>query len=310
MKKFGAFIFYFFIICLIFASFLPLIMYLIEDKSFILPYIIIISFFLLPIFFSIVLVNKIKSKDYIFEEKLNTNNITYYRDIPLNCNVFEIYALLIRYDIIKRGQNLIGAIFLSWYQKGYINIKKSTKSFANINLDYFAIEFKDNLSFDNEIEQKLLKILLSASGADGILDENELIDYCDNNPLDLDLWFWEARLYGEQLLIEDGLILENTANPNKGKYIITKQANNTILEILGLREYLLNYSMISEKEAIETVIWENYLIIAQLLGISDKVKEQFKDLNLNFGAYTDLNISFSSLSKSMVSLLDSLKTSK
>ena len=47
--------------------------------------------------------------------------------------------------------------------------------------------------------------------------------------------------------------------------------------------------MMPEREYFEVHIWEEYLIYAQLLGIADKVEEQFSKLYPKFNEQTRLN---------------------
>ena len=59
--------------------------------------------------------------------------------------------------------------------------------------------------------------------------------------------------------------------------------------LIGLKNFLSDYSNIEEKMNIEVQIWENYLIFANLLGIADKVKQQFKKI---YPAFNDLDKTF------------------
>ena len=48
--------------------------------------------------------------------------------------------------------------------------------------------------------------------------------------------------------------------------------------------------MMPEREYFEVHVWEDYLIYAQLLGIADKVEEQFSKLYPKFNEETKLDI--------------------
>lgn len=48
-------------------------------------------------------------------------------------------------------------------------------------------------------------------------------------------------------------------------------------ELLGLRRYLRDYSLIKERYPIEVVLWERYLVFATLFGIAQKVAKEFKE---------------------------------
>ena len=54
------------------------------------------------------------------------------------------------------------------------------------------------------------------------------------------------------------------------------------IHLKGLKKFLLDFSIMPEREYFEVEIWEEYLIFAQLLGIADKVEKQFKKLYPDF----------------------------
>lgn len=286
-------LFYGFFIGILLLSLYSLIITFFENPETILEFIVIFVFLAIPIGIALFITSFLKNKDYIFEDKNipDYDDIHYNREIPFDGNLFESYALLLRFNIIKRGQNLLAAVLLDWSQKGYIKFIMHEEKFINLKHSSFSIQFKDNLNFNTKIEQDLLNILLKASSKNQILEEGELSKYLYENPYALDVWFWNARLYGEQLLINDNIYIKK----NKSHIIITKKANEKVIEFIGLYKFLLDYSMITDREVIEVTLWERYLIIAQLLDIADTVKEQLKNLNLDFGFYSDINISFSNI---------------
>ena len=68
------------------------------------------------------------------------------------------------------------------------------------------------------------------------------------------------------------------------KITLSNDLFNEYQNLIGLKNFLLNYSNIEEKMNIEVQIWENYLIFANLLGIADKVKKQFKKIYPDYNA--------------------------
>ena len=59
---------------------------------------------------------------------------------------------------------------------------------------------------------------------------------------------------------------------------VTNEEKELAKKLLGLKGFLKDYSLIDEKKHIEVKIWEQYLIYAQLLGITKKVNKQMKDI--------------------------------
>ena len=81
-----------------------------------------------------------------------------------------------------------------------------------------------------------------------------------------------------------------------------KEERQIVEQLKGLRRYLKDYSLLSEKEEIlDIVIWEEYLILAIALGLNDKVinnwyeyGQMYMDSNIersfyNVGGYTHIH---------------------
>ena len=49
--------------------------------------------------------------------------------------------------------------------------------------------------------------------------------------------------------------------------------------LLGLKKYLSEFTLVSERETPEVVLWQDYLTFATLFGIADKVAAQLKEIN-------------------------------
>ena len=49
-------------------------------------------------------------------------------------------------------------------------------------------------------------------------------------------------------------------------------------ELLGLKRYLLDFSLLAERTVSETVLWQEYRVYAVLLGIAEQVLEQVRTL--------------------------------
>ena len=68
------------------------------------------------------------------------------------------------------------------------------------------------------------------------------------------------------------------------------QLREDAIQLKGLKKFLLDFSRMPERNYHEVHIWEEYLIFATLLGIADKVEEQFSKLYPKFREETKLNL--------------------
>ncbi len=229
------------------------------------------------------------------QDKIQIKNIDksiYYRDIPCFESIDIAYWLLYNFSDIKKGDlnnGLVGAYLLDWYKKGYINIEKSKD--IGLNNGNYDIDLKDGNWDKNYVEKKIYDFLKSAAGNNNLLQKNEIKNYCslDENKSVMRFLF-------------DDILSKIKHNLEKQKYITIVSSKNYILfktpekiilsdelineyqNLNGLKNFLLDYSCMEEKKYIEVHLWEKYLIFANLLGIADKVKEQFKKLYPNFNA--------------------------
>lgn len=226
---------------------------------------------------------------------------TYYRDIPCSGNIDLAYWLLYNFSNLKKdnlNNGLIGAYLLNWYKNGYIDIKQS----QNIGLkhDNYNIDLKDGNWDKNYVESRIYNFLKRVAGNNNILEKNEIKNYCsvDGNKFDLKILFDNILREIQDDLAEKQFI---TVLSSKDYLLFKTQTKITLSDALineyqnlnGLKKFLLDYSNMEEKMHIEVKIWEDYLVFANLLGIADKVKQQFNKIYPNFNAInTMFDISF------------------
>lgn len=202
--------------------------------------------FLFAIYVKIYLI--LLEKNFLICKK---EDINYTREIPNWVNLETAYSSLYYNSNIKKKdlkKGIIGAFLLKWYYNDNIIITNSSNSVFNIDL-------KDGSFEKTKREQELYDMLKQAAGSNNTLDSNELKTWSKNNINAMELWY-------SRLLF------------NSFESDLKQEAEI----LLGLKNFLLDYSLIDERSHIEVKVWESYLIYAQLLGITDKVNAEFKKL--------------------------------
>lgn len=236
----------------------------------------------------------------------NKDKVDYFRDIPCNKDLYRAYWIIYQYNILSIDEcksGLLGAIMLDWIKEGYVNISKTKKGLFSFKDNNYALDLTNFQNGRNELENDLLKILKDASGKNGILEAKEFEKWCNKEYSRIESWFSKVITYETNQLKQAGIITETSESKkllfgqvNKN---ITKHVNPSMkdeaINLLGLRRFLLDYSMISKRGAIEVHLWEEYLIFAQLLGIADKVEEQFSKLYPNFNQISKLNTEYTTI---------------
>ena len=221
--------------------------------------------------------------------------IEYYRDIPCNGNIFKAYYIAYQYGLVKKKTDILGAIILKWIKQGKIRTenRKNGKILKKENTVIILGEESEK-EFDNARESELFHMMHVAS-EDGILENKEFEKWCKSSYEKILDWFDDILKEERENITAEGLLEKQEANPAfLTKYIATQEIKEEAMRIAGLKKYLLEYTLIKNREAIEVELFENYLIFAQMLGIADKVSKQFKELypdlieQTNFNSYDNL----------------------
>ena len=221
-----------------------------------------------------------------------TKDIPYFRDIPCNKDLFQAFFIGYQFKIVKKRTDLLGSVILKWVRDKKVTLKKdegkSSKMSIILNEELIS-------SLEDEDEQKLYKMFFEAS-KDGILEDSEFTKWCNTNYSKILGWFDTIIDKEKDKLVKDGLLLEKPKTLFKSaKYTVTPELRQQALNIAGLKKYLNDYTLISEREAPYVVLFEDYLILAQMFGIADKVAENFKKLypdlitETNFYSYDNIN---------------------
>ena len=232
-------------------------------------------------------------------------NIPYFREIPCNKDLERAYWVAFNYNVCSMStlkEGIIGAILLKWLKNNLITVTKTKKGLFNIKDNNYAIDLSKLLTVDNEIEQGLFDMLKQAAGHNEILEAKEFEKWCNKQYMEVDNWFTSFARKEQKELEKQGLIADEEKEVagrfGKTNVITVKKVSSILREdaisLIGLKKFLLDFSKISEREHIEVHIWEEYLIFAQMMGIADKVSEQFSKLYPNFGEISILNFEGSS----------------
>lgn len=241
--------------------------------------------------------------------EIKNNEVTYFRDIPCEGDLFYAYWVMIKYKILKEDDcknGIVGAILLKWIKEGYIELSKTKGGLFNLKDNKYAIAFKniDTPEFmaKNDNEKYLMRIIKHASGDNNILEAKEFEKWCRSNHHTMNRWFdtlinnTSIKLEQKRLILED---ITTSKKLWKTKTIITKCVDGSVreaaLNLLGFKKFLLDYSLIPDRENVQVHILEDYLVFAQLLGIADKVEEQFSKLYPDFKEISKINVENTSL---------------
>ncbi len=198
----------------------------------------------------------------------------YFRDVPNGGKIEVSYYLAQSFDVTSEKSLLIGALLLQMINKGCIEPQTEE------NVGFFGkVKQSVNLKLVREpeavAEKTLYQILLASAGADGILQEKELEKYTYAHPEVIDDLIDRARDAGETAFAKAGGFENGAGNCIKD---LSESGKTELAEVMGMKKYLEEFTLIAEREITETVIWKDYMVYATLFGIADKVMQQLKQL--------------------------------
>ena len=220
--------------------------------------------------------DKIGSKKFDFgkDGRKLPKEIPNFRDIPCNKDIHEAYWISTAYGLNNKKEDFLGAILLKWLKQKKIELIKDSKG-TFIKKEECKIVLKEEIELDNEVELELYNMMYKAS-KDGILEPYEFNRWSSNNYDKLFNWFNKSLDFESDKLINDKRIVLN--EKNKKTNLVTPYIKEEAVKLKGLKNFLIEFSRIDKKEAIEVNIWDEYLMYAQIFGIAKKVAKQFKKL--------------------------------
>ena len=246
----------------------------------------IISFvfpFVLFILIAILMRNVSKTDKCSFGKTGNKvrSDVPMFRDIPCNKDIFYAYWVAHNYNLVKKKEDFLGAVLLKWIHDGNVRIEKVTKDGLFKDKIETNIVFSNRPSEDNEQEGKLYDYMYQAS-EDGKLEQNEFKRWCNTNYKKIFSWFDDVLYYETLERIKTGKVTYQNGKTMKVFNYRYFDVDPSMMEVAeqmaGLKKFLKEFTLISEREPIEVSLWNEYLMYAQIFGMADEVASQFKKL--------------------------------
>ncbi len=241
-----------------------------DDEDFgILGYIILAVIFIVILIVILIVVFLIKRKNAIKKFYKEAN---YFREVPNGRNINVSHFLAQNFDVADDESLIIGALLLSMINKRCIEpqTEENIGMFGKVKQSVNLMLMKEP---ENALEKRLYNILASASGDDGILQEKELEKYAYKHPEMIKSFIDGAKADGEAMFTAKGGFSDGSGNCIKD---LSAKGKTELAEVMGLKKYLDEFSLISERGINEAVIWKDYMVYATLFGIADKVIKQLE----------------------------------
>ena len=188
-------------------------------------------------------------------------DLIWYRDIPLNGNLQEANDMLNAY---KWGgadyNNLLSACILKLIDLGAIAIETHPNNKGELEPNFTIYRLPDS---DKQpvLLRKIHQIFMQAAGGDKVLEPHELKQFMRSN-------------FNEKLT--DSFLNALHTKTSISKY---KGREDEVREVLGLKKFLKEFTLLNERGVDEVKLWKDYMIYATLFGIADQVIRDMKKIN-------------------------------
>lgn len=241
----------------------------------------------------IILIVRIKKKRAAKKRQQFSKRFGYFRDIPNNGNLSAAYALGKIFDLCEDGA-ILATGMLRLIQLGCLTpVENQEVGFMGKTKEMVSLQLTgSNHDQMNEYDEYLYTVLEGAAGFDGILQAKELERFANQKGTLLRAYIEKHDSAGRTWLNQKHC-MKRWNLPAK-LTDLTPAGEQELGELMGLKRYLTDFSLIAERGLKEMPIWRELLTYAMLFGIADQVAEQMKEL------YPDISSELTDYSQSMV----------
>ena len=231
-------------------------------------------------------------KSRISSENSLPRDVNYWRDLPMKGNILlnsGIYSVNESLSVT----NVVAAYFLKWIKDGNIELvkEKFTKGLIfkkDVLEDCFKIIRAPE--GDDVMEEQLYKLITAASGDDLVLINDELVRAFNRGSVAENF----VKSYNKNAISTAerlDLVYKKPGFLLSSYDVFTERGREEAIKQKGFIKFLKDFTLINEREAIEVALWDEYLVLAALFGLGEKVLEKFKSLDpsYTYAGYTGLD---------------------
>lgn len=195
----------------------------------------------------------------------------WYRDLPLGGSLASANMAMVKTTsrLNPSQEGILGALILRLIYRGAASSEMVEPVYgAEPQHVLRVLEWKSlpQPSPDENIERTMYDLLLEASGPDHILQTREL----------------ELFMREEDSSYTD--IMGELEREGRRK----KPSKKDLEQLYGMKKFLLEFTLIGDREIRELPLWREYMVYAQLFGIAGKVSQNFREAYPDFLQVNDL----------------------
>ncbi|MCF0165598.1 MAG: DUF2207 domain-containing protein [Bacteroidales bacterium] len=192
------------------------------------------------------------------------------REIPFNVNV-PACAYVMAHTAESGGGGVATAFIMKMVRDGRITVSEQSRA-NSVDLVLNGNVTGPEMS---PCEREFFEMLTESAGADGILQKNEFTVWArkTKNTARLEKWTKEVDKEARKTLEAGGWLSEGK------KTDFTMMGQESARNLIGVRTFLKDFTLIDERRSVEAVLWRDYMIVAALFGIAEKVAKELQEIN-------------------------------
>ncbi len=187
------------------------------------------------------------------------------RDVPFDGDILQSDMVLGILGKKNTGSSVAGAMILRMIHNGIILVSKDSR--GRVELSFNDAASRDSL---NDAENELYDMMKKASGKDSVLQQKEFSRWSRSHVSEVSDWAENLSLLGRRNARE--------ASNMEGRRFSAKGQQNA-RNLIGLRNFLSDYTLLKERGMAEVVLWKEYMVFAALFGIAEKVAKELQEIN-------------------------------
>ena len=192
------------------------------------------------------------------------------RELPFKGDILPTYYVLKKGSVfgeLTKSGNLIGAFLMKWIMEGVVSVRKAKPDSEESDI---VLAGGKELQSKYQSEIRLYNMIKEAAGSNLILEKSELKQWADYNYRELVGWPDEVS--------GDGFAALGIGKYAQSVNSLNAEGQKEAVKVIQFKNFLKDFTLVSERGAIEVKLWKQYLVYAQLYGIADRVAKQFKKL--------------------------------
>lgn len=219
---------------------------------------------------------------------MKPSEVSWNREIPFGGDLEASAYTLSKLGESSSTDNLAAALILRMIYNGELSVSKDSRDRVEIHFGGEASGSAGSMAAGgaaagsafaggdtaagspDPIAAELRDMMLKASGSDRILQKKEFSRWASRHTHEVVGWTKRSLVRGRDVLRDTNMIYASEYTP---------AGQENARKLLGLKKFLKDFTLIGEKDTIEVILWQDYLVYGALFGIADRVAEQLKEIN-------------------------------